>query len=102
LSVAVPMTDWLAPCVDTVTGLVQESMPDPPSAQAKLTVTGSLFQPAAFAAGCRAPPIVGLVVSTRIVVVLSAPAEFSALPALSVLQNVTVCTPSSPSVNGLV
>src|SRR5207244_2218374 len=54
-SVQVPVTDCPAPWVETVVGAggLPAARPDPPSEHWKLTVTGVLFQPAAFGAGVR-------------------------------------------------
>ena len=63
LSVAVPLTVWLAICVLTVTGAVHVAIPDVLSAQVNVTTTLLLFQPAALGAGCATPVIVGRSVS---------------------------------------
>lgn len=49
-SVAVPVTTWFAPSLLTVCGLAQETGGAPPE-HWKVTVTGLLFQPAAFGVG---------------------------------------------------
>jgi hypothetical protein len=60
----------------------QVAIPDPPSAQVKLTVTGVvLFQPAAVGAGDAAATIVGAVLSILTVIMLLGALTF---PALSV------------------
>ena len=64
LSVAVPVTTWLAPSAETVTGAGHVAIPDPPgSAQVNVTLTGVLFQPLAFGALSTVALIVGGVVS---------------------------------------
>ena len=84
LSVAVPLTDWLAPSPLRVTSTGHEAMPDKPdwSAQVKCTVIGPRYQPLPFGTVVAAPVIVGGVVSTRTCTVFAV----SGLPALSVLQ----------------
>jgi hypothetical protein len=62
-SVAVPVTDWLAPSPVSVTGAVTDT-PGRLSAAVKLTTTSVLFHPFVFAAGVREPAIVGGVVSS--------------------------------------
>src|SRR5450830_1363459 len=99
LSVAVPLTDWFAPSVDSVVwsdagevpSATQLLMPDAPAAvseQVNVTVTSVLFQPAPFAV-VREPMIVGLVAS-RFTVVLT-DEEF---PALSKMVWSKACVPS--------
>ena len=59
-STAVPLTDCSAPSDATVTGVgPHEAMPDGASSHVNETTTSALFQPDAFAAGNREPPIVG-------------------------------------------
>ena len=48
-STTVPVTDWSAALADSVTGAEHDTTEEP--GQVKLTVTGPLFHPAAFAAG---------------------------------------------------
>src|SRR5439155_4050106 len=91
LSVAVPDTDWPAPCALSVTGDVQLAIPDPLSAHAKLTTTSVLFQPAAFGVGARAPVIVGAVVSTTVTLNVAE----AMLLAASLAVHVTVVDPSA-------
>jgi len=59
LSVAVPLTAWLAPSVETVTGEGQTATPLTESAQLNVTTTAALSQPFAFGAGARLPDRVG-------------------------------------------
>src|SRR5437763_5981065 len=93
LSMAVPVTLWLAPLPVSVTSGWQPAMPDPgvPAAmagslQVKCTVTGPLYQPPAFGAVVGAPVIVGAVLSILTWRLLAT----SPLPALSTLQYSTV------------
>ena len=65
LSVAVPMTDWFWPSVETGWGVVQLAIPDSGSAHVKVTVTFVLFQPLRFASGAWVWPIVGADLSIR-------------------------------------
>src|SRR5450830_314937 len=99
LSVAVPLTDWLAPSIDSVvwsdagevpsaTQLLMPEAPVPVSVQVNVTVTSELFQPAPFA-GVREPMIVGLVASSFTVVLTDE--EF---PALSKMAWSKACVPS--------
>src|ERR687885_1787965 len=81
LSIAVPLTDWLAPLVLSVTPLltaaapvpvtpVQVWIPDctgPWSAQVNFAVTGPLYQPLAFGLIVAAPVMAGAVLSSLIV-----------------------------------
>src|ERR1700690_312350 len=78
-SFAVPVTDWPAPWT-SVTGVVgQVATPETASEQVKLTVTGVLFQPAAFGAGVFVTPITAPRSS-----MITASAPVALLPALSV------------------
>src|SRR5438093_12686441 len=61
-STAVPLALWLAPS-PTVLAAEQLSMPERLSAQVKLTITSSLYQPLALAARSGAALIVGAVLS---------------------------------------
>src|SRR5438093_13241999 len=72
LSVAVPVADCAAASPLSVTGGVQVAIPDCASAHVKVTTTSVLFQPAALAAGSRAPEIVGAVVSSIVTVCVAA------------------------------
>ena len=65
LSTAERVTVWFAPSWLTTTGAGQVAIPDGRSVQANVTVTGSVFQPAGPAAGCRVPVITGGIRSTR-------------------------------------
>ena len=86
LSAQLPVlvTDRPCPSVESVPpctlGLARPDWTLPCSVQAKLTVTGVLFQLLLFAAGVRVPVISGLVLSILIVTVVGAPT----LPAKSV------------------
>src|SRR5437763_227480 len=84
-SVAVPVTDWLAPS-PTVGGVVQLATPDRPawSAQVKPTVTLALYQPLALAGRSGAAEMVGGVLS-----MLTVAGSVAVLPALSVAVPVT-------------
>ncbi|MEK7426875.1 MAG: hypothetical protein AAB131_23895 [Actinomycetota bacterium] len=73
LSVAVPMTAWLAPSVVTVTGLVQESIPEVVSWQVNVTVTLAWFQPSALGGGETAAVIVGGTLSTPMIRIVMPP-----------------------------
>src|SRR5438067_3843953 len=110
LSIAVPLTDWLAPLVLSVTPLltavapvpvtpVQVWIPDctgPWSAQVNFTVTGPLYQPLALGLVVAAPVIVGTVLSS-----LTASASLPQLVAMSsawaLMACVTVSVPHSAS-----
>jgi hypothetical protein len=89
LSVALPVTDWLAAEVDNVVGPLQLLMPDGLSLQVKDTVTSVLFQPLAFAAGLRLPVMVGPPLSSFTVT-----DPFPTFPNLSVAAEVSV-TPNA-------
>src|SRR5947209_1796326 len=96
VSLAVPVMGWLAPSVATVCGAVHPplaGMPERLSAQLKVTVTSVLFQPFPLAAGSCVWPIVGASLSICSVMLWPAALLSSRLPALSVLQYVTVWTP---------
>jgi hypothetical protein len=107
LSTAVPMTDWFAPSVESVVEVEQDWMPESASMQVYVTVTFSLFQPLALAAGAVTATIVGLVLSTLTLAVAVAafPATSTAVPKTSWLapsvETMTdagqVVTPESPS-----
>src|SRR5262245_61502620 len=64
LSVAVPLMDWPAPSVDTITGEGHVAMPAPLSVQVNVTVTLVLFQPAVFGDGAAVAVITGGALST--------------------------------------
>src|SRR5688500_6235213 len=70
------------------------SIPDPVSEQVQATVTSPLFQPLPFGAVVALPSRAGEVLSSFSVMLL--PALSSTLPALSVLQYVTVWVPLLP------
>src|SRR4051812_7641653 len=82
LSTASALEDWSAPSADRICGAAHVSTPDNASAQLNATVTGPLFQPAAFAAGARDALMVGGVRSMRSERALAV----STLPALSVAK----------------
>jgi len=84
-SVTVPLINWLAPCVLTVSGCGQIAIGAVVAVQVKVTVTLELFQPAAFAAGEATTVIVGGVVA--MLTVALAVVEF---PAMSVAVPVTI------------
>jgi hypothetical protein len=66
-SVHVPEGDVCpAPSVDTVTGALQNAIPDPASFPVKVTVTSVLFHPLAFADGLTLAVAVGAVLSILI------------------------------------
>lgn len=67
VSVAVPVTTWLAPAVLTVTGEEQLEIGAPPGIQVKDTVTAELFQPLAFGGGTGVAVIPGLALSANFV-----------------------------------
>src|SRR6266849_4190689 len=81
-SMQVPLTDCPAPSAERTVGAggLLGAKPERVSAHAKLIVTLVLFQPLAFAAGERAPVIIGDVLSSLMVTVFAV----SMLPALSV------------------
>src|SRR2546425_3648873 len=82
-SLAVPVTVWFAPSVETVWSGGQMAMPDAVSVQSKCAVTGSLFHPFAFAGGVRLTVIVGAVRSMlkgRLVTDAVLPARSVAVP----------------------
>src|SRR3954470_7418969 len=81
LSTAVPVA-LFAPWAASVASGWQEAMPLTASVQANCTVTGALYQPAAFGLVVALPVMVGAVLSTSTVAV---PAV-SVLPVLSTLQ----------------
>ena len=90
LSIAVPDADWPAPSELSVTGAVHERMPDSLSLQVKLTVTGELCHPWAFAGGETVAVIDGAFVSTTLT--LNMPLVVS--PSLSVAEQFTCVMPS--------
>src|SRR5437870_2216167 len=101
-SVAVPVTDWFAPSVLRVLSAEQPprvAMAVSVSEQVNRTVTGPLYQPLAFGLVVAAPVMLGARLSTLNVRLWPAPVLSSTLPALSLLQNVTVWMPL-PSWNG--
>src|SRR5213595_985138 len=79
---ASPLDDWPGPSADRTCGAAHVSIPDNASAQVKASVTGPLFQPAAFAAGETDAVMAGAVRSMR------SERDFavSTLPALSVAK----------------
>jgi hypothetical protein len=81
LSAAFPVTDWPAPSLVSVTGCVQPAMPDSASLQVNMAVTGTLFQPLAFASGVRSPVIVGATLSICTVIEFCGAPLSSTLPA---------------------
>ena len=85
MSVHVPVTDWLAPSVESVVGAggLPAARPESASAHWKLTVTALLFQPFALGDGAAVPLMVGGVLSSLKVVDSVA----SVLPARSTLAN---------------
>ncbi len=91
LSIAVPVTDWLAPSVPTAVDGVTEATPERLSLAAKLTITLALFQPLVLGSGLREPVIVGGVLS----ILNEDVVEVVLLPALSV--TVTVLVTAEPS-----
>src|SRR4051794_27702820 len=64
-SVAWPDADWFAPSASSVTGapMLPDATPDRASVAAKVTITGPLFQPAAFAVGAASAVTIGAVLS---------------------------------------
>src|SRR3712207_4808701 len=91
LSLTVPVTACALPSEVTVCGPVQLATPDSASEQVNVTVTFSLFQPSALAAGLWVWPMVGEVLSMPKLTVCAA----SVLPAASTLQNFKVWLPSA-------
>lgn len=85
LSVAVPVITWFAPCVVTWTGAGHVAIPERESEQVKLTATGVLFHPAAFAWGEATAAIVGGVLSIFTVTDVDAvfPARSTAVPLIT-------------------
>src|SRR5215469_17996596 len=71
-SAAVPVMIWPAPSWVTVTGGVQEAMPEVLSEQAKLTTTLPLFQPKEFAAGSAEAVMMGRSLSIPSMVITTA------------------------------
>src|SRR6266511_2945803 len=100
LSRAWPVTLRPAPSFERVVGSSQPAMPDSASEQLKLTRTGPLFQPKAFAAGERLPSIVGGTPSIFSVISWPGAVLSSTLPALSTLQKVIVWLPLGVCWNG--
>src|SRR5919202_4883657 len=110
LSVAVPLTDWLAPLVLSVTPLltavapvpvtpVQVWIPDctaPASAQVNFTVTGALYQPLAFGPVVAAPVMVGAVLSS-LTVSASLPRLVATSSAWALMACAMVSVPHSAS-----
>src|SRR5205807_2505674 len=97
LSVQPPVfvTDWCVPSAVTVApSTVSLASPDKASAHVNETVTFSLFQPVAFAAGERLPAIAGLVLSMLMPPTV---AELALLPALSAQPPLFVTDWSLPS-----
>src|SRR4051812_17635865 len=84
-SVAVPLTLWFAPLLDSVTSLGQVSMPERVSVRVTITVPWPLSQPFALGLVVGAPLIVGLIWS--ILIPLTVP--LALLPALSVVVPTT-------------
>src|SRR5439155_14126947 len=95
-SLAVPLIDWFAPSVTTLTGEVTFATPERVSVAENVTVTSELFHPFAFAAGDCAAVSTGGVLSRLMSTVAEAwlPAKSTALP-------VTTCfAPSLFTVTG--
>src|SRR5213593_3517603 len=94
-SVAVPPTYWLAPSVASVlsAGQPPTAMPDSASEQVKWTPTGPLYHPSAFGLVIAAPVMLGAMLSILRVRLWPLAVLSSTLPAESLLQNATVCTP---------
>src|SRR5271163_1427816 len=95
LSVAVPLTVWLAASVETVMGAGQVAMPEPESEQVNVTVTLELFQPLALGAGAATAVMAGGVLS-----IFTDKVAEAVLPALSVTDPVTGVVPSVATVMG--
>jgi hypothetical protein len=74
VSMAVPLTIWPTPSVDTVCGLGQLAIGRPPAVQVYVTVTFELFQPLPFAAGVADAEIAGGVTTVKPAPLLLAPA----------------------------
>ena len=85
-SVAVPVTVWFAPSVETVWSVGQIATPEPASSHAKRTVTGLLTQPFAFGGGLSAKLMLGAVRSIPNDVLVTD----AVLPAVSVAVPLTV------------
>ena len=94
-SVAVPVITWFAPSMLTVCGPGQETGGAPP-VHTKLTVTGVLFQPAAFGAGATDATTCsggnGCRLNWMLVVAV--------FPAMSVVLPLKVCNPAAVTVIG--
>ena len=80
LSTAVPVADWPAPSLLSVSSDAQEATPERLSSQLYETVTGPLFQPNALASGDADPLIVGFVAS-RLILTSTGPVVPPALDA---------------------
>ena len=82
LSTAVPETTCPAPSVLTATGEGHAAIPEPPSEQVKLTVTGALFQPFVLGGADRVAVMPGELLSIfNVTLVLAVfPALFTAMP----------------------
>src|SRR5439155_3441118 len=82
LSTAEPETTCPAPSVLTATGEGHAAIPEPPSEQVKLTVTGALFQPFVFGGADRVAVMPGALLSIFSVTLVLAvfPALFTAMP----------------------
>src|SRR5262245_23066263 len=88
-SVAVPLITWFAPSAVTVCGAGHETGGAPP-VQTKVTVTGLLFQPAAFGAGKAEATTLSGGKGCRVNVAL----VVDVFPALSVTVPLIVCSPA--------
>ena len=93
LSVTLPITDCAAPS-PRVVGPLHNATPESASAQSKLTVTSSLYQPFALEARSGAPAMVGLILS-----MLTSALFVAEFPALSKAVPETIwCAPLDASV----
>ena len=72
-SVAVPLTTWFDPSVETETGIVQEAMPEVASWHVNVTVTLAWFQPSALGCGETSAVIVGGTLSTPTIKIVMPP-----------------------------
>src|SRR6266581_5208469 len=84
LSKHVPLTDWCAPSLDRMTGLVTKPTPERESEHLKVTVTFPLFQPKLSGTGEAEPVTVGAVLSMLMFPIL----REAVLPALSAQEAV--------------
>src|SRR5581483_3046538 len=92
LSTASPLTDWLAPSLLKVKGLVHDATPDRASPHVHRTVTAALYHPFALGARSGAPLMVGSVRS----MLMPETATVAVLPAASVAVPLTDWLPPSP------